>query len=523
MLESSVNMSLFGNDNSRTDKSGGVNLYFHAYNYFPYERELARLEIRQVSGIPIFSETSRRISLPPGVDEEKLRTLTYVAEIAGSDSRISTVQHELEEAHRKVAGTGKRQATRYSAHGLHEYKGRFNPQIVRFLLNYLGVKDGTKVLDPFCGSGTTLVETALRGIPAVGIDMNPLAVFLCNAKLHSLAIPAKEIESALHDSLESFRKEAVAQIEGDLDPRITYLKNWFPPDTVALLERLRACIRQHGGRAETVLLSLASDLLRDYSLQEPSDLRIRRRIAPLPTKPFLSVYEEKAASFLRNLAAAQKVTGLIHLASEAVIEDSRKLFDGMNGKALPSRYDFVITSPPYATALPYIDTQRLSLVWLGLCAVENIRRLDAEAVGSRETRNNEKDWQWRLAENADSLPREVASFCHKLQLAIGPEDGFRRKAMPTLIYRYFADMRKVFVALPKVLHKNAKLAFVVGPNQTTLGGRRFDINTPAALLCIAEQLGFIRQEVIPLQTYHRYGLHQKNSIRGESLTIMTCA
>jgi adenine-specific DNA methylase len=522
MLESSVNMSLFGNDNSRTDKSAGVNLYFHAYNYFPYERELARLEIRQVSGIPIFSETSRRISLPAGVDEEKLRNLTYVAEIAGSVSRISTVQHELEEAHRKVAGTGKRQATRYSAHGLHEYKGRFNPQIVRFLLNYLGAKDGTKILDPFCGSGTTLVEAALRGIPAAGIDMNPLAVFLCNAKLRSLAIPASEIESALHKSLVSFRKKSVAQIAEDLDPRLTYLSNWFPPDTVALLECLHASIRQHGGRAEPILLSLASDLLRDYSLQEPSDLRIRRRVSPLPAEPFLSVFEAKALAFLRNLAAAQKITGLIHLTSEAVVYDSRDLVDGMDGTVLPGRYDFVITSPPYATALPYIDTQRLSLVWLGLCSVEQIRRLDAEAVGSREIRENDKDLQCRLVDNADDLPRELASFCHKLQLAVGPEDGFRRKAMPILIYRYFADMRRVFVALPKVLRKDAKLAFVVGHNQTTLGGQRFDIDTPDALLRIAEQLGFIRQEVIPLQTYHRYGLHQKNSIRGENLTIMTC-
>src|SRR5207249_3628572 len=99
--------------------------------------------------------------------------LTYFAGITTKAGRFPTLQHQLEESHRQVAGLGKRQSTRYSVHGLHEYKGRFNPQIVRFLLNYLGSTPKTLVLDPFCGSGTTIVECALRGIHAVGVDANP--------------------------------------------------------------------------------------------------------------------------------------------------------------------------------------------------------------------------------------------------------------------------------------------------------------------------------------------------------------
>jgi RMKL-like, methyltransferase domain len=520
MPESSVNTSLSGNGNSCNGNSHSVNLYFHAYSYFPYEKELARREVRQMTGVSKLAETASCFRLPAGIETEMFKSLTYVAEVASSEGRFATFQHELEESHRRVAGLGKRQATRYSVHGLHEYKGRFNPQVVRFLLNYFGANKRTKVLDPFCGSGTTLVESAIYGVTAVGLDMNPLAVVLSNSKLRALATPATEIDSALQFVLKSVKKSRAVRLSTTPDARLTYLANWFPAETLPLLEALRASIREHGGRAESVLLSLASDLLRDYSLQEPSDLRIRRRICALPSEPFLDALAIRADAFLRNLGAAQEVTGLVESDSEAVLEDSRELVSAVEQKNLPNRYDLVITSPPYATALPYIDTQRLSLVWLGLCSADEIRRLEADAVGSREMRDKTICWRQRLEENADDLPQRLVSLCCKMQASLTPKDGFRRQATPALTYRYFADMRRVFRGLNKVLSKKAKLAFVVGANHTTLGGERFDIDTPMALALVAEQLGFTVKEVIPLQTYQRYGLHQKNSIQSENLTIL---
>jgi site-specific DNA-methyltransferase (cytosine-N4-specific) len=50
------------------------------------------------------------------------------------------------------------------AHGLHEYKGKFNPQIVSSILNILEVNEKSKILEPFCGSGTTLYESALNNL-----------------------------------------------------------------------------------------------------------------------------------------------------------------------------------------------------------------------------------------------------------------------------------------------------------------------------------------------------------------------
>ena len=520
MPESSESTSLSGNGDHRSSRSGDVKLYFHAYRYFPYEKEFARREVSRITGVRSLTEKENYIRLPASVETQKLRSLAYIAEVASPKCRFATIQYQLEESHRRVAGLGKRQATRYSVHALHEYKGRFNPQVVRFLLNYFGANKRTRVLDPFCGSGTTLVESAIHGVAATGLDMNPLAIFVSNAKLCALATPACEIESALRAVLKPLEKFRSMRLANTNDTRLNYLASWFPMETLPLLEALRAMIGEHSGRTESVLLSLASDLLRDYSLQEPSDLRIRRRICPLPSQPFLSAFKAKADEFLRNLRAAQEVTGLLELDSNAVLGDSRRLAASIENNNLPSRHDLVITSPPYATALPYIDTQRLSLVWLGLCVPEEIRRLEADAVGSREIRDKALDWQQRLADNTDNLPPRLASLCRKLRASLSSRDGFRRQATPTLIYRYFADMRQVFAGLVKVLPKRAKLAFVVGATHTTLSGQRFDIDAPKWLAHIAEQLGFTVKEVIPLQTYQRYGLHQKNSIQAENLTIL---
>lgn len=518
MHESNESMSLFGNGDPNSVEAGRVRLDFHAYPYFTYEKELARRELISMTGSSIFEESHAGLSITRPVDIRRLRSLTYFSRVTTPKERFTTLQYELEESHRRVSGIGKRQATRYSVHGLHEYKGRFNPQIVRFLLNYLGSNSKTKVLDPFCGSGTTIVEAALGGLQAVGVDANPLASFLSNAKIAALTISAQEVEAALEVVLRAGRRKGLFKLASD--DRMRYLRNWFPVEILVLIERLRAVIKKKGGAAEPILLALVSDLLREYSLQEPSDLRIRRRISPFPREPFLDLFEKKAKAFIRNLSAAQEVTGVLDTNCVAFVGDSRELRRRTRDDRAPRDYDLVITSPPYATALPYIDTQRLSLVWLGLSSAEQIRSLEASAVGSREFDGNAIQWALRLKDNADSLPEGLATFCRKLHRALSPEDGFRRRATPTLIYRYFAEMRQVFSNLRSNLKRGARLAFVVGRNQTTLGGETFCIDSAKSLAMIAEDLGFRISEVLELETYQRYGLHQRNSIQRENLTIL---
>jgi site-specific DNA-methyltransferase (cytosine-N4-specific) len=519
MRESNVNMSLFGNDHDNEDPSL-IKLPFHKYRYFPYEKELARREIERLSGDSDVREFADCFRISRLRNPEKLRALTYVAGVASSQLSFPTFQHEMEEAYRLVASTGRRQATRYSVHALHEYKGRFNPQLARFLLNYLAESKEARVLDPFCGSGTTIVESELNGLSATGIDTNPLAVFISKAKLRALGITADEIASVFDTLLKRVSKtlQPKSAVSAEAVNRIEYLNRWFPLETLTVIESLRSCILETSGRAAPVLLTLVSDLLREYSLQEPSDLRIRRRICPLPQQPFLDALESRVRNFLATLEAAQKITGILKIRSRALLTDVRHI---ANHKVLSAeRFDLIITSPPYATALPYIDTQRLSLIWLGLCTVTQLRRLEAEAIGSRELNGQSEELSERLHLNSDNLPAVIYSFCRKLKKAVSQDDGFRRQAVPALIYRYFSDMKGTLASLKPVLRRRARVAMVIGTNHTNLSSLRFDIDTPRFVRLIGQDLGYSVSEIIALQTYQRYGLHQKNAIQEESLIIL---
>jgi site-specific DNA-methyltransferase (cytosine-N4-specific) len=128
-----------------------------------------------------------------------------------------------------------------------------------------------------------------------------------------------------------------------------------------------------------------------------------------------------------------------------------------------------------------------------------------------------------LERNDASLPHRQAKYCKALQAALTEADGFRRQAVPLLLYRYFADMAQVFRALRPLMKDGAPFALIVGGNHTVLSGRRFDINTPQHLVDIAAACGWQHLETVPLQTYQRYGYHMSNAVRAEGLVIVRAA
>ena len=180
-----------------------------------------------------------------------------------------------------------------------------------------------------------------------------------------------------------------------------------------------------------------------------------------------------------------------------------------------------MTSPPYAMALPYIDTQRLSLVWLELLRPSEILQLEAELIGSREMRGHGRSQlALRLRDNADMLPFEEFELCQLLQARLGPNDGFRRKAVPPLLYRYFSGMQETFKSLRSQLKAKAPFALIVGHNHTILGGVRHDLDTPRHLASLATHTGWQLEEIIELQTYRRYGYHVENAVSSESSILL---
>ncbi len=494
-----------------------MHLVWHSYKYFPYERDLAEREVAALLCPSSVREAKAGLKVDDACEDLAARRLTYFsATINGQGSRPTT-QSKLEEA----ARNGKnRQATRYSVHGLHEYKGKFNPQVVRALLNIFGVQEGQHVLDPFCGSGTTLVECAHLGAVGFGTDINPLAVHMANAKLLALRTPASQFERVFGE-LSELSLKALSSVETHPgNDRYAYLDSWFESSILSTIECARKEIERIAGALAPVFLTIASDLLREYSQQDPKDLRIRRRKSTLPEEPFWSAFLGAAHTFVERLKAAQTVVGTCGHHCDAAKQDVAHLSIERGGRL----FDAAITSPPYAMALPYIDTQRLSLVWLGLLSPARILEKESELIGSREMRGNSKrELPLQLQANAADLPGEEASVCLELLQTLGPDDGFRRKAVPALLYRYFSAMKRSFGSVRQVMKPGARYGLIVGHNHTTIGGNRRDIDTPSHLANLAQAEGWRIDELIPLQTYRRYGYHVSNAVAAETLVVLRAA
>ena len=149
---------------------------------FPYEKQFAWAEVKKIArkyNATVEDLKNNRYALltDKSIDISLLEDVTYFKEIILPNNKKIVPNITTWEESSFVNGE---YSTRYAAHGIHEYKGKFNPQVVHSLLNqYFDFNYKDKfVYDPFAGSGTTLLEASLMGIHAVGTDVNPLAVLI---------------------------------------------------------------------------------------------------------------------------------------------------------------------------------------------------------------------------------------------------------------------------------------------------------------------------------------------------------
>lgn len=503
------------------------------YRHLPYERTVALREVESLIGPAAVAERGEYVDVSlNGHPQGLLTRLTYFESADLDGNELRTLQSQLESSFSQ--GVRRRQVTRYSAHGLHEYRGKFNPQIVRAIGNIVGLSKSDAVLDPFCGSGTTLVEGAHQGWDVTGLDMNPLAVFISNAKIAALTCGADELSDGWEflrgrlnpllgldyssDWKETDYRRVLGAVATEL-PHSDYLEKWFARPVLAQASRILGELKTLSVAIRSVFEVILSDLAREVSYQDPKDLRIRRRKEPAPNYSLLPLFLDSIDRRIPVVLRARSVLGEVEGRQRAYLADVRDEWP----QDVMSRGNFqaAIGSPPYATAMPYIDTQRLSLVLLGLIGHEDIKRLEQEAIGTREITNRNRNSLEDEISTDDVLPASVRALClDLLTAAAGSTNGFRRKNMPALVYRYFRDMHKAFARIAPALGKAGKLALVVGPNKTTLSGNEFIIDTPKLLGETAESAGEWRlQEVIQLDAYQRYDMHQRNSIRQESLVL----
>ena len=157
-------------------------------------------------------------------------------------------------------------STRELTHCYHDYPARMIPQVAGKLLD-LFAPSGKLLFDPYCGSGTSLVEANIRGIHAVGTDLNPLARLIAQAKTArpDLEILNFEIEKFKRGVMDNLKKKWLIR-EGETIEGISNLEFWFKPEVIQKLLLIKAFIRQIDDKDTALFFKVAfSETVRESS------------------------------------------------------------------------------------------------------------------------------------------------------------------------------------------------------------------------------------------------------------------
>ncbi len=265
-----------------------------------------------------------------------------------------------------------------ATHLVHSYPAKLLLNIPLFFLNcsQLHTKDGN-LLDPFCGTGTVLVEALLAGWRAVGADVNPLARLIAQVKVTSIneamVLNAYETICARYRTADPIAFSPVMDVD-----------RWFSPSVKKSLGRLLRTIREISDDDTRRFLEVCfSSCVRRVSFADP------RLSVPVRLKSTHSEGSHSKPVHVKKLFEDTVRVNMVRLRRLAtvdpsllkyvcILDDARKLG---TPPSVDAHTDLIITSPPYAGAQKYIRSSSLSLGWLGLAPEDRLRNLERLTIG----------------------------------------------------------------------------------------------------------------------------------------------
>lgn len=373
-------------------------------------------------------------------------------------------------------------------HRWYSFTQGFSDGLIEKLIEKMDIKKGDLVLDPFSGSGTTLLSCATRGIDSIGIEISPFMTWVSSVKVNSLklqnpelllkkleAINLKKLLKENHKSLifddylsKAFSKKILFQII-NLNQEIELLnikkeeRNILQLGLISILEDISQ-IRKHGSHYRFLLNE------NSIGLQ-----KVNTKIID-PESEIFSIYKEKISEMINDIIESQKQLDKKSLPDTKIINaDVRSL------PLFSKKPNFVITSPPYLNRNNYIAQQKVELALLSFIVTKDQYK---ELVKKTFRSHTDSDLHIDPKEEIDiDVKRIIANI--NLSENNNPK-------IPEMIMGYFIDLKQTLTGLHNKLPKGAKLAFVVGNSRW--GG--IVVPVDHILLSMAEKIGFQTKEII---------------------------
>lgn len=386
-----------------------------------------------------------------------------------------------------------------AVHEWYRFVLSFPPHLVQDYLHRFEVGSLDTVLDPFCGTGTTLVECKKSGVPSIGIESNPMAQFasavkvdwsICADRLRAYAetVAASVRTTLIQQGIDEWSSLPLFSAGDDVPyplldlpaPQANLLlKNSISPLPLHKTLVLLQAIDGHGDLQEQRYgrLALANALVNDIG-----NLKFGPEVGVGHVKqdaPVLDVWLDVMHRITGDIDAHK---GQAAVSAQAIEADAREMSRSLG----PQSVSAVITSPPYPNEKDYTRTTRLESVILGL--IRN--RQDLRALKQNLIRSNTRgayisDTDHREVE-ANVAVQRIAEDIERRRIELGKTSGFERM-YARVTQLYFGGMRRHLASLRPVLKPGARLAYVVGDQASYL---RVMIRTGHILAEIAESLGY---------------------------------
>ncbi|MEW6355491.1 MAG: hypothetical protein AB1696_04135 [Planctomycetota bacterium] len=385
----------------------------------------------------------------------------------GTDDLVRIARHLCDggSEHDKeiITAIEKRSTSTPHVHGLHKYKAKFFPRLIRSLLVSVdGVTPSTgngnrTLLDPFLGSGTAMVEGALLAYDSIGIDIDGLSCAISSAKLNMLTVSP----SVLQEEVGNVRTAAMPLFRGARKPtRYSFppwierkFQRWGSPDEQRQYEDEIGSWMSMINTARNNAVRQALQIVLSDAISRKFNIRMMGtgvgRFALEIGKTSLSSIVE---ANLRSLIHTAHVVQTVRNAYGISIPSFRVLQDTATAMPLPAEsVSVVLTSPPYLPASSgrenYLIGKSISITALGLMSAKQIENAEKQSVGSMK-RNT--------CQPLRDLPTEVA----KLYEWLKSDDLRSIKADPTVAY--YRDLKNALKETYRVLLPGGVAIYVIG-------------------------------------------------------------
>ena len=374
--------------------------------------------------------------------------------------------------------------TKEFTHCYHTYPAMMIPQIARKLLSDYAPEGGLSlVFDPYMGSGTTLVESSIKGIRSIGTDLNPLARFMSAVKTSHFDL--KEVEEATALISAQMMTYNPAQVRDTDFNRISNHDFWYTKDSLYKLSYINQIISGLNPEIQDFFFLCLSETVREVSFTRNGEFK-RYKMSEKQLEKFnpdvFLIFEGKIHRNIEGLEAYNNI-GAENIASVYAFNTS----EGIPRDIIAEEsVDMVVTSPPYGdshTTVAYGQFSRWSNEWFDF---ENAKSLDRLLMGGTVSKE---------------VKFETESIKSELE-AIGLQDEKRYFEVVSFLNDYWASIRNV----AKVIRKGGRVCYVVGNRRV----KNVQINLDYFTAEMFEKCGF-RHEITIVREIPNKRMPSKNS------------